>query len=378
MKLARIQIHKYKSCLETELALHEDLTVLIGVNGAGKTNIMTAVNLLSLMSQTHFTMFPADKETEVSFLFVDPDWSVELRVKSSGELRPELSWRMADILDQYVQVPLYFVQSDDVEKNSRAVKNYFDVLNMDISTEKITRFTSRMLKTKTFIESIRYYSAVQFSDVTKVVPHIQKEAKTPREQFLQDLFNMRNDFPEKYTRYRELVGPEEIHLVDDISFKGYMQFSEYMDSGNSPAKNEDSELWMPLVTINNRELRFNQLSEGTFKTLALLFYITAHDGGLLLLEEPEISVHYKLLKDIIEIIKNESENKQILCSTHSDYVLDMLDPEMVVLVKNGRRGTKAAALPSALSEENDQGLRTFLECEGSLGEYWKAGSFDEA
>jgi predicted ATP-dependent endonuclease of OLD family len=374
MKLSRIQIHNYKSCLETEVSLHDRLTVLIGANGAGKTNIMNAINLLKKMSDTRFTLLPTGMETDLSLLFTEPDWSVELRVKPYREWQPLLSWRMEDILDRYVQVPLYFVQSDDVEQNSRAVKNYFDVLDLDVAAEEITRFTSRMLKTKAFIESIRYYSAVQFSDVTKVDPIIKEGERTPREQFLKDLFAMMNEFPEKYARYRELAGPGGVHLVDDILFRGYVQRPEH----NLPVKNEGPELWAPMAAINGKELQFNQLSEGTFKTLALLFYITAHDGGLLLLEEPEISVHHRLLTDIIEIIKNESEYKQILFSTHSDYVLDMLNPETVVFVENGSGGTKAAALPSALSKENYRGLRTFLECEGALGEYWKAGGFDGA
>jgi predicted ATPase len=362
--------------LDTELSLPAGLTVLVGVNGAGKTNILTAVNLLSVMGQTHFTLFPADKETEISFFFSERDWSVELRVKLFDKFQPELSWRIKDICDQYVQVPLYFVLSDDVKNNSRAVKNYFDVQNVAVSDENITRFTSRLLETKAFIESIRYYSAVQFSDVTKVDPYIKEAAKTPHEQFLRDLFALRNNSPEKYAQYRKLVGSEGIHLVDDINFKGYFQFSDSFSPQKTSPKDEESEIWTPQAVINHERLDFNQLSEGTFKTLALLFYITAYDGGLLLFEEPEISVHHRLLKDIIEIIKNESENKQIVCSTHSDYVLDMLNPESVFFVENGEGGTKATALPEALSGENYQGLRTFLECEGSLGEYWKAGGFD--
>jgi predicted ATPase len=378
MKLSRIQIHTYKSCLETELSLHDRLTVLIGANGAGKTNIMTAINLLFLMGYTHFTRLPADEGTDVSFLFTEQDWKVELRIEVGADWQFELSWRMADILDQYVHVPLYFVQSDDVEKNSRGVKNYFDVLNIDVSAEKITLFTSRLLKTKAFIESVRYYQAAQFSDVTKVEPRIKEDAKTPQERFLKDLFDMRNDSPAKYARYRELVGLKGIHLVDDISFEGYFQFVEHFGSGNSSVEDQKPEIWIPKAAINHRQLNFNQLSEGTFKTMALLFYIIAHDGGLLLLEEPEISVHHKLLKDIIEIIKNESESKQILFSTHSDYVLDMLAPETLVFVENNNGVTKATALSAALSQENFKGLRTFLEYGGALGEYWKAGGFDGA
>jgi AAA15 family ATPase/GTPase len=363
------------------VSLHDNLTVLIGVNGAGKTNVMTAINLLSVMSAAHFAMIPIDKETEISFVFNEEDWSVELRVKATDNMEPELFWRMVDIFDHPVQAPLYFIQSDDIEKNSRAFKSYLEAQNRDVSAGKLSLFTSRLLKTKAFIESIRYYSAAHFSDVTKVDPQINTEkqdTKNHHNQFLYDLFTMRNESREKYERYRNLVCSEGIHLVDNILFKGYVESYDHFESEKPSIEKNDSEIWMPMAVVNNRELNFRQLSEGAFKTLALLFYIAAHDGGLLLLEEPEISVHHKLLKDVIEIIKNESEYKQILFSTHSDYVLDMLVPEDLVFVENGSGGTKAAALPSALAEDSYRALRTFLENEGALGEYWKAGGFDGA
>ncbi|GHU25304.1 hypothetical protein FACS1894164_14220 [Spirochaetia bacterium] len=163
-----------------------------------------------------------------------------------------------------------------------------------------------------------------------------------------------------YERYIDLVGPNGIHLIDSLELPVY----------------EDNIL-IPKIKLNEATLGFHQLSEGTFKTMALLFYIISNDGGLLLLEEPEVGIHYKLLHDIVEIIQCESEYKQIIFSTHSDYVLDMLKPEDIVFIENGENGTKARNLPKELAEGNYKGLRTFLECEGSLGQYWKAGGFDD-
>jgi ABC-type lipoprotein export system ATPase subunit len=358
--------------------LNTDLTVLVGVNGAGKTNIMTAINLLAIMGNTHFTMLPVDKETEIIVIFTESDWTVELHINTIAEFQPEFSWRMADIVDQCVKVPLYFIQSDKVEENSRAVKNYFNVLNMDISGEKIDIFTLRMIKIKAFIESIHYYSAVQFSDVTKVDPLIKNTpGKSPQEMFLSDLFDMRNKFPEKYAGYKDLVGPTGIHLVDDILFKGYIEFVDSFTPENLSKENKDTDIWMPLIEMGGKQLKFNQLSEGTFKTMALLFYITAYDNGLLLLEEPEISIHHKLLRDVIEIIQNESEHKQILFSTHSDYVVDILKPQDIVFIENSRNGTKTRSLPEELAKGNYKGLKAYLQNQGSLGEYWIGGGFED-
>lgn len=47
--LKRFVIENYRSCLRTSLDLHPNLSVLIGPNGSGKTNILQAVMFLNKM-----------------------------------------------------------------------------------------------------------------------------------------------------------------------------------------------------------------------------------------------------------------------------------------------------------------------------------------
>jgi recombinational DNA repair ATPase RecF len=42
MKLSKFEVRDYKSCTRTTITPSEGLTVLIGANGAGKSNILTA------------------------------------------------------------------------------------------------------------------------------------------------------------------------------------------------------------------------------------------------------------------------------------------------------------------------------------------------
>ena len=89
---------------------------------------------------------------------------------------------------------------------------------------------------------------------------------------------------------------------------------------------------MPSFSIDGNTLSPNQLSEGTFKTLALLYYVLTDESNLLLIEEPEVCIHHGLLNSIIALIKAYSKQKQIVISTHSDFVLDQIAPEDLVLV----------------------------------------------
>jgi predicted ATPase len=134
---------------------------------------------------------------------------------------------------------------------------------------------------------------------------------------------------------------------------------------------------IPRVTKGRSSLSFSQLSEGTFKSIALLFYLITDQSNLLLIEEPEVCVHHGLLNHLIATIKAFSNQKQIIFSTHSDFVLDSLKPENVFLVKNSeKQGTTVKSIAKALSKQNFKALKEYLATEGNLGDYWRSGGID--
>jgi predicted ATPase len=133
---------------------------------------------------------------------------------------------------------------------------------------------------------------------------------------------------------------------------------------------------IPTVHVGASQLSFNQLSEGTLRTLALLFYVVTDKSELLLLEEPEVCVHHGLLRSLIEIIKEYGRSKQIVFSTHSEAVLDSLKPEQVLLVdRKKNRGTTVAAISAWMSHSGYAALKNYLSTTGNLGEYWRHSGF---
>jgi len=170
---------------------------------------------------------------------------------------------------------------------------------------------------------------------------------------------------------------EGVGFGEEISFVEHLLPSNSYEvrSGGQIKQIEKSKvLVIPNIRIDNNTLSPNQLSEGTFKALALIYYIINDTSDLLLIEEPEVCVHHGLLKSIMELIVYESHRKQIFISTHSDSILDRLTPENVILVKKERKfGTKAKAIPETLSKNDYEALKNYLETTGTLGEYWKDG-----
>jgi predicted ATPase len=96
-----------------------------------------------------------------------------------------------------------------------------------------------------------------------------------------------------------------------------------------------------------------------------------------LIEEPEVCVHHGLLASIVELIKSQSAEKQIIFSTHSDFVLDQVNPDQVFsTMSRVKKGTVVRSLAKDYPKQTIEALRDFLRTSGNLGEFWRQGGFD--
>lgn len=401
IKIKSLSISNYRSCAKTKFDVLTNLTTLIGVNGAGKSNILNGIQLLKringykdVIPKEFLDSFPYSlielmldinneeynlqsdiyyntngKNTEELFL-------AKLKIKKNNtdskwlEIAPGL-FKFIDYIHRK-EIKLEQIEIDDMfkEGESKDEKN----LILDVVS---------------YLSTISYYSATQFSDPTKCPISLEieefrlarsdKKEKT-HEQFIYDLYKSYKLEKKKFKKYINTVNKNGIGLIDDIIFRELKTPNSslrWMPGGKVQKIEREKNIIIPFMLIGDLNLSPNQLSEGTFKTLALIFYILNDESNLVLIEEPEVCVHHGLLDSIIELIKSQSKHKQFFISTHSDYVLDKLEPENIVLVKMTTEGTTADSLPQYLSKNDfDEALKEYLKESGNLGEYWKEGGFD--
>ena len=116
-------------------------------------------------------------------------------------------------------------------------------------------------------------------------------------------------------------------------------------------------------------------SSGERKFLALASLIYSPFGGsLLCIEEPENHLHPRLLSRWVEIEDQRRRElagraAQLVVTTHSPYLVDLLEPEDIVLVEK-REGTTQCRRPSS----GDELRRLIREAETTLGRLWFTGS----
>ncbi|MFH1097665.1 MAG: AAA family ATPase [Candidatus Desantisbacteria bacterium] len=411
MKLKSFEIKSYRSCIKTGFPLHPELTGLIGVNSAGKSNILNALLLLRKICQNRYM---PTQETDSSFnqcsiaieiqhenktLYMKGEITFEIDERNFDKIRyTELKWNLREFTDkaEWLSIPIEFIVVWKTFHTYQLIcaKNAINLSEKDATIFRNLSQENHQLLSEVvlFFKGINYYSASQFSDPSqcpvaieieeqRLLKRVRSFAGVDHEQFISDLYKSCKTQDTQFKRYLNTVNKEGLGLIDGLDFtETELPSTSYnVQSGGKIKKIErNRRLIVPIFSIDGNKLSPNQLSEGTFKTLALLFYVLADEGSLLLIEEPEVCIHHGLLSSIISLIKTQSKQKQIVISTHSDFVLDQLTPENLVLVKRQTNdGTTAKPLSKSMSKNNYKVLREYLEESGNLGEYWKEGGFED-
>lgn len=398
-RINEIKLGNYRSCVETRVEFITDLTALIGVNGAGKTNILMGLQLLKQLTASSYRQVHVDKPaSDVGHSSIEVLYEID---KRPSKIVADLWFDFTETNDAVIHADMKYrnlsvpgSRLSTVDLEARRLLHFATTQNSFTGnlryrtmkgTKKIDRDLVEFVKR---ISKMRYYSATQFSDPTKspISMELDESGVSSRygrmgthERFLHDLYTAGRDSDNVFARYLNLVGPEGLKLVDDLVFTTYEIPNSSIKvgpGGRVRRTGTNRNIVVPNFIVDKLQLSPNQLSEGTYKTLALIFYILNDETDLLLVEEPEVCVHHGLLNSVIELLKVQSRYKQIVVSTHSDYVMDKLSPENVVVVRKAKAGTKASTLQKILPKTDLSALKKYLEETGNLGEYWKEGGFD--
>ncbi len=407
--IKNVEIKNYRSCLNTSFDLHPELSVLIGPNSSGKTNILNALLILKkLTSEHHRPRVDTADSTSQSELKITFDVEgkkaiftviADLYTDENNDddiVSSKEDWYLKDFTGnrKRIKTPLWFIRellSKEQGVHLYRYANYFrrdrNVNPQLLTLPSSTREPLSMIAEE--LSQIRYYSATQFTNPSKcpVSFEVEKEgtykrfySDTIHTRFLRNLYNCRNSDISSYNQFFDIIGPNGIGLIDNIEFKEMLTSSiEYSvrSGGKVLQKKKEKILVIPQFHIGKNALSPNQLSEGTFKTITLLFYLTTETSKILMIEEPEVCVHHGLLSSIIELIKIYSRSRQILISTHSDFLLDEVQPENVYKVINTpENGTTISHITKSMSSSELKALHEYLQKEGNLGEYWRHGGIE--
>ncbi len=349
-QLRKIKIEGYKSIKKCDLKLNS-INVLIGSNGAGKSNFISALTLLQnvLNKELQFSA----KQSGVNTLFYNgrkTTESVYLEVffneNSYGfQLVPTDDNRIIFRNEFYGFYGRFETQSSiasghDESKWEIGVGNRIDKYVLDI------------------LESNKW-RVFHFHDTSRNSKIKQEHNISNCESLMSDasnlaafLYNLKENYEKSY---KEIIST--IRLIAPY-FKDFVLSPQ---EGNKE-----------LVVLRWKQVGcddvFNasQFSDGTLRFICLAVLLLQPkelQPATIIVDEPELGLHPYAITIFSEMVKQISVNKQIIISTQSAELLNEFDVNDIVVVDRSDEG-------STFKRLNEKELQVWLEEDYSLGELW--------
>lgn len=347
MIVTRIQLKNWRNFREADVTL-APRTYLIGANAAGKSNFLDVFRFLRTVAQaeggglqkaikdrgglTKLRSLHARRDTEVLIRVevsesaddVSPTWQYELGFKSEGKgaqrvlITREVVWKNGVPLRQRPE-------GADAEDAMRLTQTHLEQINNNAEFREL----GDLFASTTYLHLVP--QLLKFSDEIS-------GRMIESDPFGQGLLQRIARTPAKTREAR-------LKRINAALAQAVPQFSQL-------AFQQDEFTGMPhLVARFNhwREhgalQREDQLSDGTLRLIGLLWALQEGDG-LLLLEEPELSLndaivdHIPLMVDRVLRDRKRKGTRQVLITTHSDNLVGQVDdPKSICLLIPTDTGT---------------------------------------
>lgn len=347
-QLKRLTIRGFKSIRNLEDFELRNLNVLIGANGAGKSNFISLFRMLAELIERRLQLFVQEAGGPDALLFGTrkrtPQMDAEFYFGANGYL---LSLRAAgERLVFAREAPWFHGQS---VKKSRPLGSGHDEAHLPDASDTFSHYV------RPAIASWRVY---HFHDTSDAAP-------VRHAQPVRDNLRLKSDGSNLAPFLRLLRRRHSKHfdrLVETIRLVAPF-FGDFVDR-DDPGDRIDLE-WFETADPDT-PFGPRQLSDGTLRFICLatlLLQPTSLQPDTILLDEPELGLHPYALNVLAGLLKQTSERKQLIVSTQSVELINALDPEDVVVVNRREGGSVFERLSS-------ESLADWLG-EYSLGELWK-------
>lgn len=337
LKLNEINLSGYKSIgKEQKIPINNDVTVLIGANGVGKSNIISFFQLLAFSLTGELQKYVAEHGFASSFLHYGskqtPSLSANLTFSdehSKDEYFFRLTHAAGDVL-------IYTEETLSILQDNEKFKNPFKI-TMDVG-RKESQLMEQSMPGKpyknmvqfvlTLLKGCQYFQFHDTSSRSEIKQHthiannrILRSDAGNLAAFLYGIKIKKDGKPyyDRIIRYIQQVFPqfEDFVMLPTVQNEHYINL-DWKEKGN------------------DNIFGAHQLSDGTLRFMALatlLLQPTDTLPPIIVLDEPELGLHPSAIDILAGMIKAASSNAQIVVATQSPRLIDEFSADKIVVVE---------------------------------------------
>ena len=327
MKIKNLHIKEYNGLENLDINFESegkvlDLIVLAGINGSGKTRVLESV--------------------------LDFFYKIEMFYKSQNKIE------------------LFY---EEIENESIKTVGNIDVFYNELKNGSKGAFLSpKYLKIKKILKKfpkiIYVPTEINFQKVQKAQTNFKKEYSFIN---IVDSYEIK-DIPSYIaTRISKVANEEENLTMGQVRKKvfaeinGIFEILELDVKLSEISKDENS---MPIFTDSSgKKFGINELSSGEkqlfLRTLAIK--MLEPENSIIMIDEPELSLHPKWQQKIVDVYRKIGKNNQIILATHSPHILGSVEKENIILLIKNRDGDIETRLGKELGNSYGQTVERILE-----------------
>lgn len=365
MEFSHVHIKNWKNFRDLSFDVGHRLFI-VGPNASGKSNLLDVFRFLGDIVATGGGLAQAVEKrgglNKIRSLFSrqHPLPSIDVTMRDGDD-----EWRYVLVIRQegagYRRV---LVEEERVEFNGTILLNRPDendnadaeLLTQTYLEQKVTN--KKFRKIADFLAQTRY-----FHPVPQVIRGLVGSDIRSSDPYGSDFIRQISETP-KRTQEARL---KRVQSALKLAIPEFQEIRLKQDSMGVPHLEAAYKNWPAHAAWQNE----TQFSDGTLRLLGLLWTLTATPAekcSLLLLEEPELSLHSALVSQLPEVLAEARRNAkgmvQVILSSHAAEVVDddTVSPDEVLVLIPGTDGTKGCLL----SDHEDAEL--YLEIETPFSE----------
>ena len=331
LKLTNIEIKGFKSVnLQGQsVPVNNNITVLLGANGSGKSNLISFFKMLNYLTTGALQTYIGQEGSAGSLLYYGPKKTkrIEATLTFSGENSVDkYSFRLAYAAGD----TLIFTEETLTYKEKKRTKPFTISLEPGLKESGLYDYCKKP-DTKTanvIFQLLKSCQVFQFHDTSK-------ESRIRNKGYINDNKFLRSDGGNLAAFLYELKMQEDYYnrIVRYIR-KAMPQFGDFVLTPSAHNENYIMLNW----TEKDSDYLFgpHQISDGSLRFMALTTLFLQPPETLppvIILDEPELGLHPYAISLLASMIKIASKNAQVILATQSTRLIDEFDINNILVVE---------------------------------------------
>ncbi|HRH96653.1 MAG TPA: AAA family ATPase [Prosthecobacter sp.] len=344
MHFTRLKLKNWRNFTRVDLELRQRLFIT-GPNASGKSNFLDAFRFLRDIAKSGGGLQQAVEErgglTKLRCLAARRDPNVDIEVElGEGHGDEVTTWRYGIGLKQETRgLRRVLLTHEKVWKNDILILNRPDKDDRSDDLRLTETHLEQITANRDFRPLAEVFQKVLYLHLVPQLlkfPHLANRDAAGEDPFGIKFLDRMMETPEKTRRSRL----RKIEKALQIAVPELQELRDVRDEKGIPHLEAVYQHWRP----NAGRQREDQFSDGTLRLIGLLWTLLDGDS-LLLLEEPELSLHTSIVSKLPELIwrLQRTRKRQVIVSSHSAELFSdkgIAAEEVALLKPHGSEGTE--------------------------------------